>query len=342
MLFSMGCLSTPGDWLEGKPKHHTTKGFRNYPEISEGVHRSLGFYFRRTMDAFFLPDIPSSHYLPEEEAVDRLYELMSHNTITWLGQSSFLIRINGLVILTDPYLTAIAGPSKGSRRFIPPGLSIPRLPPIDAIVVSHDHYDHLDAKTVKMLPNKEDITVFAPLGVAGFFRKRGYTRIHELDWNESVRFHNLSFTALPAVHHSGRWPGRDYKTLWCSWAIVCPEGAYYFAGDTGYSHHHFKRIHDNLGSFDLAMIPIGAYQPKQFQKYHVTPEQAVDIGLDLDVSVFVAMHWGTVKLSDEPIWEPPQRFKDKALSVGIPADRIWIMRIGETRILPSIGRHQYE
>jgi L-ascorbate metabolism protein UlaG (beta-lactamase superfamily) len=210
------------------------------------------------------------------------------------------------------------------------------LPLIDIILISHNHYDHLDAELIEMLPNKEDVHVFVPLKLKNFFIQRGYVHVHELDWNESFSIYNFHITALATVHNSGRGLRDKNKTLWCSWAINSPVGRYYFAGDTAYSPTIFKEIGNQFNSFDLALLTIGTYGNRKYGvNNHVTPEEAINLGIDINAGIFVGMHWGTIEMSDEPPWDPPKRFKKAAQKAGISLERVWIMKIGETRILPG-------
>lgn len=334
---------------ETKPKHHTSAGFRNYPhEPNKQTSSSpgIGFILRRFRGSFFPPEVPSDHAVPEKEALRRLDTLKAQDTVTWLGQSAFLIRIDGKTILTDPFLTENAFPLVwgGPKRFVPPGIEINNLPPIDILLISHDHHDHLDPKTIKALPNKEKIAVIVPLGLKRFFEERGYKTIHELDWFQAVTIDGSTITALPAVHNSGRGLNDKNKTLWSSWALRNTSLNLYFTGDTAYSSRAFKEIGDGYGPFDAAFQPIGAYEPRDFMiAYHATPEEAVQIGIAINAKALIAMHWGTIDLSDEPYWEPPQRFTDAANKAGIPEQNVWRMKIGETRVLQGNGtmKHPY-
>ncbi len=329
---------------ETKPGHHTASGFRNHPHKPDqpaSGSLGIGFFLRRFKASFFMPDLPQGHIIPEQEALRTLDGLKDQNTITWLGQSTFLIRIDGRTILTDPFLTNRAFPLSwaGPKRYSPPGLKIASLPPIDFLIISHDHHDHLDPKTIKALPNKENITVFVPIGLKGFFEERGYTTIHELDRQQSVTIGEFTLTALPAVHNSGRGLNNQNKTLWCSWVIRNTSANIFFAGDTAYSSGVFKEIGAMQGPFDVALVPIGAYEPRDFMRaYHANPEEAVQIGLDLNAKTLIAMHWGTIDLSDEPYWEPPRRFREKAGASGYTEDRTWILKIGETRVMRDFVR----
>lgn len=323
---------------KNKPEHHTASGFRNQPHgPDQQALSSLGlwFYLRRVKGSFFPPEIPPGHVIPEQEALRTLRGLKDQNTVTWLGHSTFLIRIGGKNILTDPFLTNRAFPLSwaGPMRYTPPGINIEDLPPLDMLIISHDHHDHLDPKTIEALPHKENIAVFAPLGLKVFFEKRGYKIIHELDWHQSVTVGDIAFTSLPAVHNSGRGLNNQNRTLWCSWAIRNSSVNVFFAGDTAYSSGAFKEAGGKHGPFDAALVPIGAYEPRDFMRaYHANPEEAVQIGLDLNAKTLIAMHWGTIDLSDEPYWEPPERFRKKGATSGYSEERIWVMKIGETQV----------
>ncbi len=326
-----------------RPKHHTEDGFQNYPLTPEAPSFSIGFYLHRVWQSFFLPDVPEEHSLSEEQALNQFESLKGKDTLTWIGQSTFLIRIDGRIILTDPFFSEYAGPySMGPRRFVKPGISIENLPLIDVMVISHNHYDHLDDAFIEALPNKEGIHVFVPLGLKAFFSERGYSRIHELDWYENARVNDLQITALPAVHYSGRGLADKNKSLWCSWSIDSPSGRYYFLGDSAYSPELFGQIGAYFNSFNLAMLPIGTYGNRKYGvNNHTTPEEAVSIGMEINAKVLVGIHWGTIEMSDESPWEPPERFKAATKKTGVSAERAWVMKIGETRTLPAVGISEF-
>ncbi len=324
--------------VQVKPNHHTQNGFRNYPVIPDPPAVGVAFYFRRVMDSFFLPDIPDEHFLTEKESISQFQQLNGKNSITWLGHATFLIRINGMTILTDPYLTEFASPlwEFGPRRYVQPGISLDNLPSIDIIVVSHNHLDHLDAETIETLQGKDSIHVFVPLGLKSFFIDRGYTNVEELDWNRRSSYGGIELTALPAIHFSGRGLNDKNKTLWCSWSISSQSRKIFFSGDTSYSPTLFKTIGQVNGPFDLAIVSIGAYKTRKYgPASHLTPEEAAKVVMETKSNVAVAMHWGTIQLSDEPPFEPPVRFKKATQDSGIASDQTWVMKIGETRLLPG-------
>jgi N-acyl-phosphatidylethanolamine-hydrolysing phospholipase D len=328
----------------GKPPHHTLDGFRN-PEGSPVSSSSLfgdrlPFFARMIGRAGDKPPLPADHALSQAQAVQGWQALDGRDGILWLGHAAFLIRLGGITVLTDPFLGETAGPSPGigPKRYVPPGIPVERLPPIDAIVVSHNHYDHLDAVTIEALPGKERITAIVPLGLGEFFRDRGYTKVVELDWHGGTRVGSVAITALPCIHFSRRGPFDMRRTLWASYALEAAGRRIYFSGDTGYGPVFDAEIGKRYPAFDLALIAIGAYVPQAImQAHHVTPEEAVRLGRDIGARALVGMHWGTIILSEEPILEPPRRFRAAGLADGYGEDALWVLRIGESRLAPWVS-----
>jgi N-acyl-phosphatidylethanolamine-hydrolysing phospholipase D len=339
LLFQSCTLaSTPEIWVEGTPKHHVKGGFRNYPPVPKPGSATIGFYLRRFWGSFTTIDVPADHTLTEKEAIQQYHQNSGIDSITWIGHATFLIRINGKTILTDPFVTNYASPIKylGPKRFVQPGISLENLPQVDIIVVSHNHLDHLDAETVELLKGKENIQVYVPLGLKPFFAERGYQTITEMDWYQSAVHEDIRFTALPAVHYSQRSTRDKNRTLWCAWSFASASGKYFFSGDTSYSASLFEEIGRKDGPYDLAMISIGAYKVRESgPESHLTPEEAILAARKIGAGAIVGMHWGTIELSDEPHWEPPIRFNKAAKKSGLSSDYAWILKIGETR--PLLG-----
>lgn len=252
--------------------------------------------------------------------------------VTWIGHSSLLIQMGQVTFLTDPVWSDRPSPIPfiGPSRFVEPGVAIDDLPPIDFVLISHNHYDHLDLPTLKVLARRNAGTkFFVPLGNAEVLRKHGITRVEELDWRQSKEFLGVMVYCLPAQHWSKRSLADDNRALWASWAVIGSDKRFYFAGDTGYF-SGFKRIGRQLGPFDLAAVPIGAYEPRQMMRdSHMNPEEAVSAARDLKADKALAMHFGTFDLSDEPLAEPPQRFAVAAAKAGVSG--AWILNVGETR-----------
>ncbi|MDH5727557.1 MAG: MBL fold metallo-hydrolase [Gammaproteobacteria bacterium] len=257
----------------------------------------------------------------------------------WLGHATFLLTLSNKIILTDPFLTEFISPVPwaGPRRFVKPGTLLEKLPPIDFIVLSHNHYDHLHDETIRHLKFKDRIQVLVPMGLKSFFTERGYENIHELDWGETISFKDLKFRAQPAVHDSGRSLSERNPSLWSSWVISTLKYKFFFAGDTAYSESFFKTFSQTHGRFDYAILPMGAYGPRQLMwTSHVTPEEAVSIGRETNSKVLVASHWGTVSsLCDEPMWQPPKRFRQAAKENDYKENQICIMKVGGTRQLKA-------
>lgn len=221
----------------------------------------------------------------------------------------------------------------GPKRFVEPALKVDELPPIDIIVISHNHYDHLDGPTIDALPGKDRITVVVPLGLGDFFRQRGYTRVHEVDWHQSVTVGAIEVTVLPVVHGSARGIFDRNDDLWAGYSLASPARRVFVSGDTGYG-PVFRELGDRYGPFDLGLVAIGGYEPRLLMNaVHVTPEEALRLSRDLRIDTVVGMAWGTIQLTDEPIMEPAERFRADGRATGWADDLLWVMKVGETRRL---------
>ncbi|GIU18054.1 hypothetical protein TUM4261_38390 [Shewanella sp. c952] len=339
----VACSSNSSDYSmkmssDTKPQHHTNKGYQNHPFVETAAPKGFFFYMRRAWGSLFGPDIPDGHELTELESL-QLLNSISSDRVTWLGHASFLITTSKVTILTDPFLSKRASPVSwaGPKRFVNLPIAINKLPDIDIIIVSHNHYDHLDDKTVRELKNKHEIHVLVPLGLKSFFTDRGYNKVTELDWGQSISVEGVKISAEPSVHDSARSTSDHNETLWASWVIESFQKRILYIGDTGYSDTIFNYIGDKYNSFDFAILPIGAYEPRELLwMSHVTPEEAVSIGSDVHAKTLISSHWGTISsLSDEPMFEPPVRFKKAGRDGGFSDEDLWIMKIGETRSIAS-------
>ena len=262
---------------------------------------------------------------------------------TWIGHSTVLLQLGGLNVITDPVFCQRAFPVQwlGPRRVMDPAVSLEALPPLDVVVLSHNHYDHLDRSAVKAIARKHShATWVVPLELGATIRRWGARQIVELDWWQEATIGDLRVTATPARHMSARSLGDRNRTLWCGFALETSGSRVFFAGDTAY-HPDFGEIGARCGPFDFVMIPIGAYEPRWFmQRVHVDPEEAVRIYQDLMAAhpqspapLMLAIHWGTFRLTTEAMDEPPRRTAARWQEVGLHADRLWIARFGETRSL---------
>jgi L-ascorbate metabolism protein UlaG (beta-lactamase superfamily) len=259
-------------------------------------------------------------------------------SVTWVGHATFLLRFDAarggpardFTVLTDPvWSSKIPGVAP---RITPVGVDWRSLPPVDAVVISHNHYDHLDAGTVSRLPRHTPVLVPARLG--RWFRRRGFTDVTELDWWESHRIGPVAFDFVPAHHWSRRTLTDTCRTLWGGWVMTSGTSRrIYFAGDTGYG-HWFTEIGARYPVVDLALMPVGAYDPQWFmQPVHLNPEEAVRACDDLGAARMATMHWGTFILSAEPVAEPAERAAKAWAAAGRARDDLWDLAIGETRML---------
>ncbi len=321
-------MDKPGD----RPLHHSTKGFIN-PEPEEnhpGPASWTRFFIGRLRYA------ATRQFMTPRPALKNDGRLIHHNppldAITWIGHASFLIRMEGVSFLTDPVWSLRASPFSwaGPKRCVEPGLELGSLPPIDFVLVSHDHYDHFDAGTIMYLAGK-GATFFTPPGFRKYFDRMNIKRFLELDWEESAGFGKITVTSTPARHFSGRGLFDRNRSLWAGWVVSGKKKRLFFMGDSGYF-RGFKETGRKYGPFDMAILPISAYLPAEIMHdIHMTPEEAIQASADLQSRICVASHWGTFSLSDEPMDEPPARAR-KAAEKSLPSpSALWLMRHGETR-----------
>jgi L-ascorbate metabolism protein UlaG (beta-lactamase superfamily) len=253
-------------------------------------------------------------------------------TVTWIGHSTVLVQLDGVNFLTDPTWSARTGPFGGLvgvGRYTPPPLRLEDLPRIDFVLISHDHYDHLDEPTVRELARVFEPRFVVPLGLKSWMADRGIMNVVELDWGETVTVNGLRIVCTPAQHGSGRTLADQGRRLWASWAVIGSK-RFYYGGDTGY-YRHFKDIGEALGPFDLAALPIGSYTPREIAApVHISPEEALQAWEDLRGRRFLGVHWGTFGLAREPYDEPPRRIAAEVERRQLDARAIWVLRPGET------------
>jgi L-ascorbate metabolism protein UlaG (beta-lactamase superfamily) len=255
--------------------------------------------------------------------------------LVWFGHSTFLLQISNKIILVDPMLGTVPAPHPmlGTKRFsdeLP--IAIEKIPFIDAVFFTHDHYDHLDYGSVQKLKDKVK-TFYTPLGVGAHLEAWGVAKenIVELDWWEEVSFEELTFRCTPAQHFSGRGISDRAQTLWSSWIIQSPTENLFFSGDSGYA-PHFKEIGERYGPFDLALLECGQYN-ELWPTVHMFPEQTAMAGVDVDAKMIMPIHWGAFKLSHHTWTDPVERVSRKAKELGIG---IITPRIGEQIELDSM------
>lgn len=278
---------------------------------------------------------PESLPNPEAAAIpDRVNEGIR---ATYINHATVLVQVGGLNILTDPIWSERASPVSfaGPKRIRPPGVAIDDLPEIDLILVSHNHYDHLDTETLKRLSKRQDKApmIVSGLGNAALLRKLGYKDAIELDWRDSIALGNATVHFVECQHRSARGVFDQMRTLWGSFVIETSEGNIYFAGDTGYS-PHFKEQGERFGSFALSMIPIGAYEPRWFMKsIHLNPEEAVQAHLDLNSEQSLGMHFGVFQLTWEAVDQPVIDLNAALQEKQIDAERFWTLEPGQARVI---------
>ena len=327
---------------QGKPHyspmktHHTSDGFRNnYPH--EGKQSFWKWQWQRWTGN--LPKNPEGGYQFPLLKPDTAYLAANRAepTLTWIGHASFLLQLGGVNILTDPHFTERASPLSfaGPRRHVEPALRFDTLPHVDVVVISHSHYDHLDLESVRRLNAQPGgpPRFFVPLALKAWFHDQGIDNVAELDWWDNIDHMGLKIHLVPVQHWSARTPWDTNRTLWGSWVIEHPQMRFLFGGDFGYS-QDLADIGRRFGRIDLAALPIGAYEPRWFMKVmHVNPEESVRAYKDLNARYAVAMHWGTFKLTDELLDEPPRKLAEALAREGIAPERFFVMKHGETRKL---------
>jgi L-ascorbate metabolism protein UlaG (beta-lactamase superfamily) len=259
-----------------------------------------------------------------EKRVQELRENRTRTSYTWIGHSTFLIQLNGLNILTDPVWAQRMGFQK---RLTAPGLSLDELPEIDVVVISHGHYDHLDFPTLKKLTGNPQY--FVPVGLKSAFVKRGYKKVIEMNWWDSVDYEGMKVHFVPAQHWTRRTMTDMNTSHWGGFIFEAPGKTMYFVGDTGYF-SGFKEIGRRF-AIDTVFMPIGAYEPEWFMKVsHINPEDSIKAFLELGAKLFVPMHYGAYRLADDTGPEALERLTSEWNRLSLPDEQLKILKIGET------------
>jgi L-ascorbate metabolism protein UlaG (beta-lactamase superfamily) len=251
--------------------------------------------------------------------------------VTLINHSTVLLQANGLNILTDPVWSERASPlsAVGPRRHRTPGVRFTDLPPIDLVLLSHNHYDHFDLPTLRQLQRVHGSEYVIPLGLAKLFSKHKLPPAHELDWGDSLTLRGTTIHAVQAIHFSARSVGDRNRTLWCGYLLETAGGPIYFAGDTAYG-EHFAAIHKYYGPPRVALLPIGAYQPRWFMSaVHMNPEEAVWAHQTLGAQISIAIHHGTFQLADEALDTPRQELESCIRKTGVDPKCFQILRNGQ-------------
>ena len=274
------------------------------------------------------PDDPAAYTTLDPSQIAQIPK--DGSRVTWLGHASFLIQGAGKSLLIDPIFSdhCFPLPFPSLKRKVAPPCLLSDLPEIDAILLTHSHYDHLDLKTLLKIGPKTPL--YLPSGHAAFLKKSGFSNVTELAWWESHEFtSDIRITAVPGQHFTARtWFDRN-AGLWCGWVIEGGQKTLWHAGDSGYC-PAFSEIGERFGGIDLAMIPIGSYQPRSImQSMHMNPDEAVQAFIDAKCQRAIGMHWGTFQLTDEPMGEPPILLKQVVQQRSLLADSFVTGRVGE-------------
>ena len=351
-------MSEPQEAQQEEKAHHLKNG-AGFVNPWESAKASIGLWSGMKLMSNFVPSLFTTHkdiVKVRPLDMDKLGKPPADKIqATWLGHAAFLIQMGGVNILTDPVFSDRCSPSQyaGPKRIseLPPGID--NLPKIDAVIISHNHYDHLDEATVLKLGT--DPIYYVPLGVKAWFDgfKNEKFKVFEFDWWQGgAQIPGLKVTCTPCQHASNRGVLDRNKTLWSSWIIQTTNKkknlTFFFGGDTGYcavpdapeyekSHGSlpvcpaFKEIQVKFPSIDFACLPIGAYSPRSFMSFmHCSPEDALNVHIDIKSKKSIGMHWGTWILTIEDPSEPPKRLKEACIEKGIPVDEFSVCEIGET------------
>jgi len=349
-LLAGGCSHVNPYYDAAKP-HHTPQGFNNnYPPNPAYRRPQVGFFegwatrLKNWSDdgSARLPLAPIPVVKPD---LGFIHQNKSEPALTWIGHATFLFQSGtGLNILTDPVFDERASPLPfaGPKRHQPPGVAMANLPHIDAILISHSHYDHLSLASLRQLYRQPDgpPLLVAPLGVDVWLAKHvtdgERARIVKLDWWDKLDLKGLELTLLPVQHWSARSPWDRNETLWGAYALRRPGFSFFFSGDLAYS-PDIRDIAARFDGFDLAAIGIGAYQPVWYRNSHVSPDEAVRIHRELRVKHSVGMHWGTFPMGQERLDQAPRDLALAREKQGVAADAFFVLRHGETYRAPVAG-----
>jgi L-ascorbate metabolism protein UlaG (beta-lactamase superfamily) len=332
-------FSTVNPYYDAAKPHHRPDGFQNIDPAAR-MPRPFGEFFRWQRERASLeirpPAMDLSALVPD---LGFIRNRTNHFSVTWIGHATALVQIGHVNILTDPHFSERASPVQwaGPKRWQPPAVRIEELPRIDIVLISHNHYDHLDEGSVRALnaqPGGPPLFV-VPLGIERWLEAVGITNTRALDWWDSARVGEVAVHLTPVQHWSRRTLADANTTLWGGFVI---EGhsrgkprRVFFSGDTGYSREHFTEIGSRFGGFDLALLPIGAYEPRWFMSaQHVNPQEAVQIHRDLGARLSVGIHWGTFQLTDEPLDQAATDLAAAREKLGVGSREFVTLRHGQT------------
>lgn len=329
------CAGVANPYFDAAKPHRAAAGFRNvYP------HPEKGSFWRWKWEQWRagLPARPAEGYHFETAPADTAWLRANRRepSVTWIGHASVLFQLGGVNVIADPQFSERASPFSfiGPRRVVAAAPPLAELPHIDAVVISHDHYDHLDIASVTALAGQPGGSprFFAGLGTKAWFARIGITDVVEMDWWERTEYKGLDIHFVPVQHWSKRTLTDTNSRLWGGWVLRHPSFSVYFSGDAGYS-RDFADAGERYGGFDLAAIAIGGYAPRWFmQLMHIDPAEAVRAHRDLRARRSLGIHWGTFDdLTDENLYEPPRVLAAEAKKAGLADGEFFVLKHGETR-----------
>lgn len=336
-LILAGCLASPA--YEGaESDHFDGKVFHNRTPIEHSpldmVKLFSTFYFKKS-------EWPDWIQTPQQTLRPAAFD-SGNLHVTFINHSTLLLRLPDINILTDPIFSYRASPFEwaGPQRVRAPGIDIEQLPPIHVILISHNHYDHLDLQSLQQIKQRNqqlgaaEPLILVGLGTGDLLQQEGFQQVKELDWEQSASLNGVEFIFSEARHRSGRGIADQMKSLWGAFVIRTAEGNLYFAGDTGYD-DHFKIAGERYGPFKLAMLPIGAYQPRWFMSpVHMNPQEAVQAHQDLQAELSIGIHFGTFQLTFEEIDRPVRDLLEALDTQQVGLEQFQVLDFGETLVLP--------
>lgn len=327
LLMLCGCQNFK--YSDRDKPHRGPKGFLN--NYDNSAHESI---LKWQWERLIKPRKPRD-FAPEilRPDTDFLNNNRTRTTLTWFGHSTSLLQVDGKNILFDPVFSERASPLSfmGPKRYTKNPLEIVELPAIDLVMVSHNHYDHLDIESLEVIAKLNPSAHFlVALGDGDLLKSRGIQNVHEMDWWEEFKLDSLKVTFTPSQHWSQRWIFLPNQSLWGGYHVATANFKMIYTGDTGYS-QDFQDIYNKLGAVDLALIPVGAYEPRWFmKKTHVNPEESVQIHNDLHSKVSIGVHWGTYKLTDENLIEPVEDLAKVLKAAPLKDSEFKVLKHGET------------
>jgi L-ascorbate metabolism protein UlaG (beta-lactamase superfamily) len=333
LLLSLLAVSGSGSPEDGRgpvTDHFDGKRFHNLEPIPLDFGDRIRWEFTKDRGSWrrFTPGVPAAC------PVDRVGD--GRMRVTWVNHATVLIQMDGVNILTDPTWAPRSYPRLGPTRRRPPGIDFDRLPPVDVVLVSHDHHDHMDLPTLRRLSAVHGPALYAGLGNGAFLAENGIRGVRDLDWWQSVRVApGLVLTAVPARHASGRGPFADFKRLWCGFVLTGASGSIYFAGDTGQG-SHFAAIGARFPDLRVALLPIGGYEPPWYMAYrHLGPQTALREFAVLGAAAMIPIHFGTFPQADDSEDGPLDGLCRELTDAPVPKPNVVILRHGESFEVPG-------